>query len=237
MDGFSYHNIFETKGLEYLIIIAFLILLIPFSVILNKKVSMRKRVREALGVLTSGVLKIPRGVYISRNHTWAHLAKSGIATVGLDDLLLHITGEVKVTHLKQAGEDVKRGDVITELNHHGKVLKVCSPISGRVVGSNTLVTDDAWALNEDPYGAGWLLRIEPANWKAEISNFYLADTASSFSKNELIRFRDFLATRMPKYSPDVSLVALQDGGELRDHLLADLPEGMWREFEMEFMKE
>ena len=38
MDGFTYHDIFETKGLEYLAIIAFFLLLIPFWIILNRKV-------------------------------------------------------------------------------------------------------------------------------------------------------------------------------------------------------
>jgi glycine cleavage system H protein len=236
MDGFSYLNIFETKGLEYLIIIAFLILLVPFSIMLNRKVKRRRQLNQAIGILTNGVLKIPRGVFISRNHTWVHLAKSGTAQIGLDDLLMHITGEVKVNYLKTAGEAVDKEEIITELMHDGKMLKVCSPISGKIAAVNTQLREEPWKLNEDPYGAGWMYRIEPANWKAETSSYLLADAAAGWSKNELLRFRDFLATRMPKYNPDVSMVALQDGGELLDHLLADMPEGMWREFEQEFMK-
>lgn len=235
MDGFSYYNIFETKGLEYLIIIAFLALLIPFSIFLNRKVRMRRQLHKSTGNLNLGALKIPRGVYFSKNHTWAHLAKSGIAHVGLDDLMLHITGEVKINYLKEAGEAVEKGEVISELTQEGKILRVTSPISGKVVRSNTLLAEEPWKLHEEPYGAGWLYRIEPISWKADTYNYYLADTAISWSKNELLRFRDFLATRMPKYTPDVSFVALQDGGELHDHLLAELPEGMWREFESEFL--
>jgi glycine cleavage system H protein len=235
MDGFSYYNIFETKGLEYLIIIAFLALLIPFSVFLNRTVKRRRELHRTAGIITSGTVKIPRGVLFSRNHTWVHMAKSGIASLGLDDLLLHITGEVKLNFLKPAGEVIEKGDVVAELIHDGKVLRVTSPVSGRVVASNPLLPAEPWKLNEDPYGAGWLYRIEPTQWKAETYNYYLADTAASWSKNELIRFRDFLATRMPKYTPEISLVALQDGGELSDNLLPGFPEGMWREFETEFL--
>ncbi len=236
MDGFSYHNIFETKGLEYLIIITFLILLIPFSILLNRKVKRRRQLKQAVGVLTNGALKIPRGVYLSRNHTWVHLAKSGIAQMGLDDLLMQITGEVTVKYLKTAGDPVEKEDIVTELAHDGKVLKVCSPISGTIAAVNTLLSEEPWKLNEEPYGAGWMYKIEPGNWKDETGSYFLADAAAGWSKNELLRFRDFLATRLPRYNPDVSMVALQDGGELHDHLLADLPEGMWKEFEQEFMK-
>ena len=41
------------------------------------------------------ILRIPLGLLFSKNHTWAHLEKSGVAEVGIDDFLLHITGDVK----------------------------------------------------------------------------------------------------------------------------------------------
>ena len=46
MDGFSYHDIFATKGLEYLVIIAFLALLIPFWIVLNKQVKIKVYLEE-----------------------------------------------------------------------------------------------------------------------------------------------------------------------------------------------
>jgi len=236
MEGFTYHNIFETKGLEYLIIIAFLALLIPFSVILNRRVKMRRQLQHSLGVLTSGILRIPKGVFLSRNHTWAHLAKSGIASIGLDDLLLHITGEGKLVYLKNSDEQIEKGEVIAALTIDGKQLRITSPITGKVVASNALLLDEPWKINEEPYGIGWLYKIEPTNWKSDTGSDHLAEAATSWSKSELQRFKDFLATRLPKYSSDASLVALQDGGELRDHLLPELPGGMWQEFETEFLQ-
>jgi glycine cleavage system H protein len=236
MEGFTYHNIFETKGLEYLIIIAFLALLIPFSVILNRRVKMRRQLQHSLGVLTSGILRIPKGVFLSRNHTWAHLAKSGIASIGLDDLLLHITGEGKLVYLKNSDEQIEKGEVIAALTIDGKQLRITSPITGKVVASNALLLDEPWKINEEPYGIGWLYKIEPTNWKSDTESDHLAEAATSWSKSELQRFKDFLATRLPKYSNDAALVALQDGGELRDHLLPELPGGMWQEFETEFLQ-
>ena len=76
MDGFSYINIFDTKGIEYLIVIGFLVLFIPFWRALNKPVKARARYREAMGVLTPEVLRIPQGLHYCKSHMWTHLKKS-----------------------------------------------------------------------------------------------------------------------------------------------------------------
>ncbi|HRZ78301.1 MAG TPA: hypothetical protein P5248_13080, partial [Bacteroidales bacterium] len=115
MDGFSYYNIFDTKGMEYIVIIAFLLLLIPFWLILNRGDRLRQGVRRALGVLTAGVLRVPQGIYHSQNHTWAFLERFGAARVGLDDLLMRITGEVELKFMRQPGETVRKGDLLAEI--------------------------------------------------------------------------------------------------------------------------
>ena len=235
MDGFSYYNIFETKGMEYLIIILFLALLIPFSVIINRKVKIKRQLQKAMGILTSKILRIPQGVFYSGNHTWAYLAKSGVANIGLDDLLLHITGEVRLTFLKKPGEPIMKGDLMTEIDHDGKMLKIFSPLSGEVVSANPALTDNPVILNEDPYGSGWIYKIKPTDWIAETSSYYLADAANDWSQMELLRFKDFLASTLPKYTDEASMVAFQDGGELRDHLLPELPDGVWHDFQKEFL--
>jgi glycine cleavage system H protein len=234
MDGFSYYNIFETKGMEYLIIITFLLLLIPFSIILNRKVKRRKQIRQT-GTFTANVLKIPQGVYYCKNHTWAHMLKSGIASLGLDDLLLHFTGEVRIHNLKVPGDAILKGEVMTEITQDGKVLKIYSPLSGRVEDSNSLLSESPELLNEDPFGTGWLFKVKPTNWKDETSSYYMAESATEWSKKELQRFKDFLAVTMPKHDPEATIFALQDGGELRDNPLAELPREVWLDFQHEFM--
>jgi glycine cleavage system H protein len=46
MDGFSYTNIFETKGIEYLMIIAFMLILVPFWITLNRKAGKKKGIKK-----------------------------------------------------------------------------------------------------------------------------------------------------------------------------------------------
>ena len=235
MDGFSYYNIFETKGMEYLIIIAFLALLIPFSLFLNKKVKIRDQFHKAMGILNASVLRIPQGLFYSENHTWVHLAKSGVANVGMDDLLLHLTGQVSVNYLKKPGETIAKDELMSEIDHQGKILKIYSPLSGQITETNSELEYQPGLLNADPYGSGWLYRIKPASWQTETSSYHMADAARDWSQMELLRFRDFLAIDLPKYTPETSMVTLQDGGELRDNLLPELPDEVWNDFQKEFL--
>ncbi len=235
MDGFSYNNIFETKGIEYLIIIAFLILIIPFWMVINKQSGTKAQIKRALGILTAGILRIPQGLFYSRNHTWAHLQKSGNALVGLDDFLLHITGEVRFKNLKVPGNTVQKGEILAEVIQNGKTLKIGSPLSGEIVSNNSLLSENPGILNEDPYGDGWVYTIKPSNWIKETSSCLLADEAVAWSKNELLRFRDFMAESMKKYSPETSMIILQDGGELCDRPLSELPDEVWQDFQKSFL--
>ena len=235
MDGFTYYNMFDTKGIEYLVVIAFLLLLIPFWLALNRRVNVKETVRKALGVLSANVLRIPQGVFYSKNHTWAYLEKSGIARIGLDDLLLHITGEVRVNHLKNPGEKVTKGDLVAQIDQNGKSLDIFSPISGEIVSANPVLNGNRELLNTDPYGKGWIYNIHPSDWVAEIPAFYFGGNATEWFKKELLRYKDFLSINMPRYSAGSSMVVLQDGGELSDNSLSEMPPEIWKDFQKEFL--
>lgn len=235
MDGFTYINIFETKGIEYLAIAVFFVILIPFWLILNREVKPKKQLQKSLGILTSHSLKIPQGILFSKFHTWTHLEMSGAAKVGLNDLLLHITGKVNFNSLKYSGEKVKKGDLLAEINQQGKILKIYSPISGEITAINSELAKSPELLNEDSYGKGWLYEIKPTSWIADTNSYYLAEDATSWATQELERFKDFLATSMVKYSSMPESVILQDGGELVDQPLSELPIEIWEEFQKDFL--
>ena len=234
MNGFTYTNIFEMKGFEYLAIVVFFVILIPFWLLLNKKVKVTRQIQGALGTLTDSALNVPQGVFFSRYHTWTHLEKSGVAKVGLDDLLMHITGEVAFNNLKKSGERVWKGDLLAEIDQKGKTLKIFAPISGEIVEANSMLSQSPELLNDDPYIKGWMYKIKPSAWVADTNSYYLAEEATTWSRQELERFKDFLATSMGKLSPERSTI-LQDGGELRDQPLSEMPDEVWKEFQDDFL--
>jgi len=232
MDAFSYYNIFETKGIEYLVVIAFLMLLIPFWFALNKKSKITGSIRKRAGILTAGKLKIPQGIFYSRNHTWAYLEMSGAARVGLDDLLLHMTGNVNFGDLKSSGEVINKGDLMAEIKHKDKTLRNYSPVSGEILSRNPLLSENPELLSDDPYRDGWMYKIRPTRWVAETNSCYIAEDATKWLGKELERFKDFLSGSESGFP---ARLILQDGGELTDHTLSDLPVEIWKSFQKDFL--
>lgn len=236
MDGFTFFDIFQTKGVEYLIIIGFLILLIPFWVMINRRKEIAGAIRKTFGVLTANILRVPQGIYYSNNHTWTFMEKSGNAQVGVDDLLLHLTGKVKFEDLHEPGEVIRKGDLLAQIDHEGQALKLFSPISGMVVKTNSLPAENPDMISQDPYSKGWIYKIEPSNWAEETKTYLRGNDASAWTRRELERFKDFIAVSLSKHSPENQMVTLQDGGELRDNSLSGLPSGVWNDFQKEFLE-
>ncbi len=234
MEGFSYNNIFDTKGIEYLVIIAFLLSIIPFWIIINKP-GIVSRIKKSLGIFSASTLRVPAGLFYSRNHTWAHLEKSGTARVGLDDFILHVTGEVSLGSLLKPGDTIKKGELLASIDHNGKLLNIFSPVTGTITGTNTGLCQEPDALMEDPYGKGWIYKIKPTQWIEETSNYYLADDAVAWAKMEVERVKEFVAVSSAKYSTNSKFAVLQDGGELFDNPLSELPDEVWHDFQKTFL--
>lgn len=235
MEGFSYTNIFETKGIEYLTIIAFFAILIPFWALVNRKVKYSVQSQKSNGFITASSLRIPQGIFFSKFHSWAHLEKNGEAKVGLDDLLLHLTGEVEITHLKKPGEQIKKGDLLVEIRHNGNNLQIHSPVSGKISNTNTRLSENPGLLTESPYRLGWIYSIQPTNWKAETNSCYLAEDATNWAIQELERFKDFLSAATVKNMPEPAGVVMQDGGEVIDNPLTKFPREVWDDFQKNFL--
>ncbi|HAN00089.1 MAG TPA: hypothetical protein DCQ26_15935 [Marinilabiliales bacterium] len=234
MDSFSYYDIFQTKGIEYLIIIAFLLMLIPFWRIINRKGNLVAKFQETLGSFTSSILNIPKGVFYCTNHTWAFMEKSGIAQIGIDDWLLHLMGESELVLHKAPGVSVKKGELMAEIKNQDKCLSIYAPISGTIVSAIEL------APNEHPKSVvlqteGRLFNMEPTHWKAETKSFLLGDEAKSWINSEIQRLKDFLAASMVQQSVP-ALVVLQEGGELKENLLPELSGEVWQNFQKEFLE-
>ena len=235
MEEITYTNIFATKGIEYIIIIAFFLTLIPFRMLMKKKKSPALAAVKSPGVVTANTLRIPQGIFFSRFHTWAHLHSNGAARVGLDDFLIHLTGDVQLTQLKQPGVKIRKGEILAQVNHNGKSLNVLSPVSGEVMDTNTSLEKEPELMQVDPYEKGWIYSIKPSAWKEETSTCFLAEDATSWAVQELDRFKDFLAVSTQKSRPEPVGVVMQDGGELIENPLDHMPQEVWKDFQKNFL--
>jgi glycine cleavage system H protein len=235
MENFSRVDIFDTKGIEYLFVIGYLLFLIIFWNIANKHGRIIEKVKRAK-ILSADALRIPQGLFHNKFHTWTHLDGSGEARVGLDDFIQHIVGDVRFTELKKPGEKIRKGEILTLIEQNGKTLNIFSPISGEIMKTNTILNEDPEILEEYPVDKGWIYKIKPYDWKGDTKTYYLAEDASRWLANELDRFKEFLSgSSMNKFSDEPAMTLLQDGGEIRNRVLSDLPDEVWSDFQKEFL--
>ena len=234
MEGFTYHNIFDTKGIEYIFVILFLATLIPFWLILNRRSKKIKLLTE-LFALSIDSLRIPMGVFFSKNHTWMHLNKNGLARVGLDDLLMHATGLVSINYIAEPGAIVSKGDPLAEIHHKANKLQIVSPVSGEIKKLNKNLLIHPENMNNKPFSEGWIIELKPGNWQKEIGACMLGDSAGKWMKQEIDRLKDFVLSRATSQGPEPAPVILQDGGELMDYPLQKLPDNCWCDFQENFL--
>ncbi len=181
--------------------------------------------------LDENSLVIPKGLYFDKTHTWAFMEQNGTVKVGVDDFLQHITGTITRIKLKNQGDKIKKGELMLSIIQYGKQLNLYAPVSGVIIKKNEALETNSSLVNSSPYNDGWVYMIEPANWVRENQLLFMADKHRQFIKNEFSRLKDFLATIFNKDTEKYGQLILQDGGELRDGILANLGPEVWEDFQ------
>jgi glycine cleavage system H lipoate-binding protein len=178
---------------------------------------------------------VPKGLYFDKTHTWAFMEKDGAVKIGIDDFLQHITGPLSRIGMKPAGVKIKKGGPLLTIIQKGKHLTIYSPVSGTIKAFNETLIANSSALNANPYTDGWVYMIEPTNWLREIQFLTMSEKYKAWLKEEFSRLKDFFATAINTNSPEYACVTLQDGGTLKDGILADLGPEVWEDFQIKFI--
>jgi glycine cleavage system H protein len=104
---------------------------------------------------------IPGDLQYNRTHEWLRRLPDGTVEIGITDHAQSALGDLVFVELPDVGGRVKPGEACIVVESVKAASDVYSPIGGKVVASNTELTNRPELLNEDPYGAGWLIRVEP----------------------------------------------------------------------------
>ena len=104
-------------------------------------------------------MDIPQDLRYSREHEWVRLNGS-VARIGITDYAQDALGDVVYVEVPAVGTAVTAHSSISEIESTKSVSEVYCPVSGTVVAVNADLEATPEALNTDPYGAGWIFRIE-----------------------------------------------------------------------------
>ena len=102
------------------------------------------------------------GLLYSKEHEWAKL-EGDSAIIGITDYAQNALGDIVFVELPKVGASVAQFSTVGVIESVKAVSDLFTPLSGEVVEINGGLEDDPAAVNRDPYGAGWLLRIKLAD--------------------------------------------------------------------------
>ncbi len=114
-------------------------------------------------------MKIPEDFKYTKDHEYFKL-DGNVGIVGITDYAQSELGDIIFVDITaEIGAEVKQGESLGSIEAVKTVSEVFSPVSGKLLEINTAINDNSSVVNEDPYGKGWLLKIEPSNMD-EVNN-------------------------------------------------------------------
>ena len=118
----------------------------------------------------------PADLLFSKEHEWVKLDGDS-ATIGVTDYAQNALGDIVYVELPRVGSAIKQFSNVGVIESVKAVSDLFTPMSGEVVEVNSALDNDPAAVNRDPYGAGWLLKIKPADPNEAKSLLSAADYA------------------------------------------------------------
>ena len=126
--------------------------------------------------------KVEEGFYYTKEHEWANKLDDGNVLVGIADYAQAQLHEIVYVELPEMDADVGQMEAVGAVESVKAVSDFYCPVSGKVIEVNESLLDAPEKINEDPYGEGWIAKIEPTNLEGDIENLMNAEAYSEFLK-------------------------------------------------------
>jgi glycine cleavage system H protein len=127
---------------------------------------------------------IPDDLRYTKSHEWVRPVANGAVEIGISEHAQSALGDLVFVEVPEVGRSLSAGEACAVVESVKAASDVYSPVGGKVVAGNTALAAKPELVNQDPYGAGWLFRVQadsPPNDAALMSAAdyakYLADEA------------------------------------------------------------
>lgn len=231
MEGIRFIDIYATKGIEYLIVIAFLAAFVLFC-----RFAYRPRPAPAAAAPndTATRFRVPEGLFYHQGHGWLRPEPGALGVVGLDDFAQKLVGRVDSIELPPVGSKLEQGGQGWKLVVDSVPIPMLSPAHGEVVDVNRDLLRSPELLQKDPYGKGWLLKLKSSRIAADTHNLLSGKLARAWMENALEKLQPvqdrYLGHVLPDGGAPIEGIARAVGGEewqqlARVHLLTAEDQG------------
>jgi len=107
--------------------------------------------------------ELPGDLLYTSEHEWLRREDDGSVTIGVTDHAQAALGDLVYVELPEVGQDVQSGGDMAVVESVKAASDVYAPIDGTVVAVNDELADDPEKINADPYGEGWILKLQPTD--------------------------------------------------------------------------
>ena len=111
--------------------------------------------------------ELPGDLLYTKDHEWLRRENDGSVTVGITDHAQEALGDLVYVELPEIDQDVEAGGDMAVVESVKAASDVYAPIGGTVVAVNEALSDDPEMINNDPYGDGWIVRMQPSDDEGE----------------------------------------------------------------------
>lgn len=117
-------------------------------------------------------MNVPGNLKYSKDHEWV-LVEGDIATVGITDFAQSELGDIVFVEIETEGESLDQEEIFGSVEAVKTVSDLFMPVSGEIIEFNTALESTPEAVNSDPYGKGWMIKIKMSN-QAELDSLLSA---------------------------------------------------------------
>jgi glycine cleavage system H protein len=221
------HDPYAMKAIEYLVGLASLALFVLFWQFVNGEGATEPAHARHWAAQLTDWFRVPDGFAFHRGHGWARADLTGVLTLGIDDFAQHLVGTLAAVHLPQPGTVLRDGNPAWSLEVDGKRVDVLAPVSGTVLAVNTDVLQQPALVNDDPYGRGWLVKIQAPRGLSALKNLMSPAAARRWMEG----VSNSLTAAM---SPELGHV-YQDGGMPMHGIAHNIDEAHWDDVARRFL--
>jgi glycine cleavage system H protein len=104
-------------------------------------------------------MNIPADLKYTKDHEWVKI-DGDVATVGITDFAQSELGDIVYVEIETVGEEINQEEVFGSVEAVKTVSDLFMPISGEIIEFNDELEKDPEAVNKDPYGKGWMIKIK-----------------------------------------------------------------------------
>jgi glycine cleavage system H lipoate-binding protein len=214
----------------FLLVVLTIILFIGIEFYLHRR-KIKQAQREGIKnpALSEALQLVSPGTYLQPTMTWGKILDTGNLMLGLQPLLVGLTGNPDKLELLAKGKQIKKGEALLRLQKDSRYLDIISPVDGEVIAANPEAHKQ---MSWDKLGQNWIYTIKPKNLSSEIPGWIIAEKIKPWLNERYQSIKSFFQKQLSSAQLGETMA---DGGELPIGILMKFEEPIWREFNKAYL--